>query len=91
MYRIYLTNNVRIILNENSKNKFKQDFATSFDEFKSIQTIYEEEKIVNYDFTNMDNDGIQKIIEALKNNLIGHNAFKKEFLKKLKNYQYYTN
>lgn len=86
MYRIYLTNNVRIILNENSKNRFKQDFATSFDEFKSIQTIYEGEKIINYDFTNIDDDGIQKIVDSLKNNLIGHNAFKKEFLRKLKNF-----
>ena len=86
MYRIYLTNNVRIILNENSKNRFKQDFATSFDEFKSIQTIYEGEKIINYDFTNIDDDGIKKIVDSLKNNLIGHNAFKKEFLRKLKNF-----
>lgn len=86
MYRIYLTNNVRIILNENSKNRFKQDFATSFDEFKSIQTIYKGEKIINYDFTNIDDDGIQKIVDSLKNNLIGHNAFKKEFLRKLKNF-----
>ena len=55
MHKIYLKENVHVILNENSKNRFSQDFATSFDEFKPIQTIYEERDLVNYEFINIDN------------------------------------
>ncbi len=86
MHKIYLTENVHIILNENSKNRFSQDFATSFDEFKPIQSVYEKQDIVNYDFINIDNDGLKRIKESLTNNLIGHNAFKKDFLNKLKDF-----
>ena len=79
MYQIYLTENVHIILNENSKNRFSQDFATSFDEFKPIQTIYEKkDDIVNYDFINIDNAGLKKIEKSLTDNLIGHDSFKKD-------------
>ena len=86
MHQIYLTENIHVILNENSKNRFRQDFATSFDEFKPIQTIYEEKDLVNYDFISIDNDGLKKIEKSLTDDLIGHNAFKKEFLKKLKDF-----
>lgn len=86
MHKIYLTENVHVILNENSKNRFSQDFATSFDGFKPIQTIYEKQDLVNYDFINIDNDGLKKIEESLTNDLIGHNAFKKDFLNKLKDF-----
>ncbi len=86
MHQIYLTENVYVILNENSKNRFSQDFATSFDEFKTIQTIYEERDLANYDFINIDNDGLKKIEESLTNDLIGHNVFKKDFLNKLKDF-----
>ena len=86
MHQIYLTENVHVILNENSKNRFSQDFATSFDEFKPIQTIYEERDLVNYDFINIDNDGLKKIENSLTDELIGHNAFKKDFINKLKNF-----
>ena len=86
MHQIYLTENVHVILNENSKNRFSQDFATSFDEFKPIQTIYEERDLVNYDFINVDNDGLKKIENSLTDELIGHNAFKKDFINKLKNF-----
>ena len=86
MHQIYSTENVYVILNENSKNRFSQDFATSFDEFKPIQTIYEERDLVNYDFINIDNDGLKKIENSLTDELIGHNAFKKDFINKLKNF-----
>ena len=86
MHQIYLTENVHVILNENSKNRFSQDFATSFDEFKPIQTIYEERDLVNYDFINIDNDGLKKIENSLTDELMGHNAFKKDFINKLKNF-----
>lgn len=86
MHQIYLTENIHVILNENSKNRFIQDFATSFDEFKPIQTIYEEKDLDNYDFISIDNDGLKKIEKSLTDDLIGHNAFKKEFLKKLKDF-----
>ena len=86
MHQIYLTENVYIILNENNKNRFSQDFATSFDEFKPIQTIYEENDFINYDFINIDNDGLKKIEKAITEDLIGHNAFKKDFLDKLKDF-----
>ena len=87
MYQIYLTENVHIILNENSKNRFSQDFATSFDEFKPIQTIYEKkDDIVNYDFINIDNAGLKKIEKSLTDNLIGHDSFKKDFINKLKDF-----
>ena len=86
MHKIYLKENVHVILNENSKNRFSQDFATSFDEFKPIQTIYEERDLVNYEFINIDNDGLKKIEKSLTNDLIGHNAFKKDFLNKLKDF-----
>lgn len=87
MYQIYLTENVHIILNENSKNRFSQDFATSFDEFKPIQTIYEKkDDIVNYDFINIDNTGLKKIEKSLTDNLIGHDSFKKDFINKLKDF-----
>ena len=84
--QIYLTENVYVILNENSKNRFSQDFATSFDEFKPIQTIYEKVDLVSNDFVNIDNDGLIKIEKSLTDDLIGHNAFKKEFLNKLKDF-----
>ena len=86
MHKIYLTENVHVILNENSKNRFSQDFATSFDEFEPIQNIYEKQDLVNYDFINIDNDGLKKIEESLTNDLIGHNAFKKDFLNRLKDF-----
>ncbi len=86
MHQIYLRENVHVILNENSKNRFSQDFATSFDEFKPIQTIYEERDLVNCDFINIDNDGLKKIEKSLMDDLIGHNAFKKDFLNKLKDF-----
>ena len=86
MHQIYSTENVYVILNENSKNRFSQDFATSFDEFKPIQTIYERRDLVNYDFINIDNDGLKKIENSLTDELIGHNAFKKDFINKLKNF-----
>ena len=86
MHQIYLTKNVHVMLNENSKNRFSQDFATSFDEFRPIQTIYEDRDLVNYDFINIDNDGLKKIEKTLADDLIGHNAFKKDFLNKLKDF-----
>ena len=86
LHQIYLTENVYVILNENSKNRFSQDFATSFDQFKPIQTIYEKQDSVNYDFININDEGIKKIEESLTNNLIGHNLFKKDFLNKLKDF-----
>lgn len=86
LHQIYLTENVHVILNENSKNRFSQDFATSFDQFKPIQTIYEKRDSVNYDFININDEGLKKIEESLTNNLIGHNLFKKDFLNKLKDF-----
>lgn len=86
LHQIYLTENVHVILNENSKNRFGQDFATSFDQFKPIQTIYEKHDSVNYDFININDEGFNKIEESLTNNLIGHNLFKKDFLNKLKDF-----
>lgn len=86
LHQIYLTKNVHVILNENSKNRFSQDFATSFDQFKPIQTIYEKRDSVNYDFININDEGLKKIEESLTNNLIGHNLFKKDFLNKLKDF-----
>ena len=86
MYQIYLTENVHIILNENSKNRFSQDFATSFDEFKPIQTIYEKKDLANYDFININNNGLKKIEKSLNDDLIGHDSFKKDFINKLKDF-----
>jgi len=86
LHQIYLTENVHVILNENSKNRFSQDFATSFDQFKPIQTLYEKQDSVNYDFININDEGLKKIEESLTNNLIGHNLFKKDFLNKLKDF-----
>lgn len=86
LHQIYVTENVHVILNENSKNRFSQDFATSFDQFKPIQTIYEKRDLVNYDFININDEGLKKIEESLTNNLIGHNLFKKDFLNKLKDF-----
>ena len=86
MYQIYSKENMNVILDENSKSRFGQDFATSFDEFKPIQTIYEDIDLVNYDFVNIDNDGLKKIEKSLTDDLIGHNAFKKDFLNKLRDF-----
>ncbi len=86
LHQIYLRENVHVILNENSKNRFSQDFATSFNQFKPIQTIYEKQDSVNYDFININDEGLKKIEESLNNNLIGHNLFKKDFLNKLKDF-----
>lgn len=86
MHQIYLTENVNVILNENSKNRFGQDFATSFDEFKPIQTIYEKKDLANYDFININNSGLKKIEKSLNDDLIGHDSFKKDFVNKLKDF-----
>ncbi len=86
MHQIYSKENVNVILEENSKNRFGQDFATSFDEFKPIQTIYGKKDFANYDFINIDNKGLKKIEESLKDDLIGHDAFKKDFVNKLKDF-----
>ena len=84
---VYGNDNCHIILNENLKNRFKQDFATSFDEMKPIQTIYtENSNINNFDFSNINNESLEKIKCTLNEKLIGHNAFKKEFLKRLNNF-----
>lgn len=86
MHQIYLKENVNVILNENSKNRFGQDFATSFDEFKPIQTIYEKKDLANYDFININNTGLKKIEKSLNDDLIGHDSFKKDFVNKLKDF-----
>lgn len=86
MSEIYQKENVYIILEENSKNRFRQDFATSFDEFKPIQTIYENENVVNYGFNDIDDCLLEIIRKSLNDSLIGHNLFKKDFMDKLKDF-----
>ena len=54
---------------------------------KPIQTIYtENSNINNFDFSNINNESLEKIKCTLNEKLIGHNAFKKEFLKRLNNF-----
>lgn len=86
MSEIYQKENVYIILEENSKNRFRQDFATSFDEFKPIQTIYGNQNVVSYGFNDIDDYLIEIIRKSLNDNLIGHNLFKKDFMDKLKDF-----
>ena len=82
----FTQNNVYIILDENSKSRFKQDFITSFDDFKTIQTIYENDKESGIDFASLDNEILKRLEKSLKNNLIGHSGFKDDFIEKIKNF-----
>lgn len=84
MHQVYLTENAYVILNENSKNKFGQDFAASFDKFEPIQSIYEKNDVINNDFINIDEERRENLKKTLTDDLIGHNEFKKDFLNKLK-------
>lgn len=84
MHQVYLTENVYVILDENSKNKFGQDFAASFDKFQPIQSIYEKNDVINNDFINIDEERWENLKKTLTDDLIGHNEFKKDFLNKLK-------
>lgn len=84
MHQVYLTENAYVILNENSKNKFGQDFAASFDKFEPIQSIYEKNDVINNDFINIDEERWENLKKTLTDDLIGHNEFKKDFLNKLK-------
>lgn len=86
LYEIYMKDNVHVILNENSKIRFRQDFATSFDDFKTIQTIYDTSNKKNWDFVNIQDEGLEILESSLNDNLIGHEGFKEQFLKKLKNF-----
>ena len=84
MHQVYLTENAYVILNENSKNKFGQDFAAFFDKFEPIQSIYEKNDVINNDFINIDEERWENLKKTLTDDLIGHNEFKKDFLNKLK-------
>ena len=46
----FAQDNIYILLDENSKSKFKEEFITSFDGFKTIQTIYGEGRKLQYRF-----------------------------------------
>lgn len=82
----FTQNNIYIILDENSKSRFKQDFITSFDDFKTIQTIYEDDKESSIDFASLDNAILKRLEKSLKNNLIGHSVFKENFIEKIRNF-----
>lgn len=82
----FTQNNIYIILDENSKSRFKQDFITSFDDFKTIQTIYEDDKESSIDFASLDNAILKRLEKSLKNNLIGHSGFKEDFIEKIRNF-----
>lgn len=82
----FTQNNIYIILDENSKSRFKQDFITSFDEFKNIQTIYRNDKKYGIDFISLNDVELKRIEESLEDGLIGHIRFKEEFIKAIKNF-----
>lgn len=78
--------NIYILLDENSKSKFKEEFITSFDEFKTIQTIYGEGRNYNIDFITMSNENLKELEKSLQKDLVGHDRFKEDFLEKIKNF-----
>lgn len=86
MSKAFTMDNAFIILDDNCKSRFKQDFATSFDEFKSIQAIYGKSVTDNFSFIDTNTDGLKKLEKALKDNLIGHEGFREDFLRELSNF-----
>lgn len=82
----FAQDNIYILLDENSKSKFKEEFITSFDEFRTLQTIYEEDTNYNIDFITMSNENFKKMEESLQKDLIGHDRFKEDILEKIKNF-----
>ena len=57
----FAQDNIYILLDENSKSKFKEEFITSFDGFKTIQTIYGEARNYNIDFITMSNENLKEL------------------------------
>ena len=82
----FAQDNIYILLDENSKSKFKEEFITSFDGFKTIQTIYGEGRNYNIDFITMSNENLKELGKSLQKDLIGHDRFKEDFLEKIKNF-----
>lgn len=82
----FAQDNIYILLDENSKSKFKEEFITSFDGFKTIQTIYGEARNYNIDFITMSNENLKELGKSLQKDLIGHDRFKEDFLEKIKNF-----
>ena len=82
----FAQDNIYILLDENSKSKFKEEFITSFDEFKTIQTIYGEDRNYNIDFITMSNENLKELGKSLQKDLVGHDRFKEDFLEKIKNF-----
>lgn len=77
--------NFRIIINFNLKNKFFEDFGMHIKEFRPINNIHISDDEFLGDFSTLSDIELNKISENL-NLLIGHEKFKDDFIKKLKNF-----
>lgn len=74
-----------LIINCNLSRGFYEDFGSYIDEVISIENIYNSEE-TNYNFSNLDENKIKLLEKNLKEKLYGHDEFKKEFVRQIKNY-----
>ena len=86
---IYMVNghsNWHIIMNFNMLTRFKNDFGQYFDIFTPIESIYKARNVSKIDFGNLTKNDIENIERGLRNRLYGHEQFKIDFIRQLKNY-----
>ena len=80
-----INSNYNFIINSNLIERFNGDFGYSIDEVRTIQSIYDSHE-ANFNFSNIDKKKIKLLENNLKEKLYGHDEFKKEFIRQIKNY-----
>lgn len=80
-----INSNYNFIINCNLSKRFYEDFVSYIDEVIPIENIYNSEE-TNCNFSNLDENKIKLLEKNLKEKLYGHDEFKKEFVRQIKNY-----
>lgn len=84
--KIKKQNNYYLLLNFNALTRFKSDFGQYIDDYIPIDRVYGHQDDTSVAFNNLTDEQISVLRKSLNDNLYGHNAFKEEFIKQIKNY-----
>lgn len=86
LYRASLKKNFHIMINSNFCNRFKEDYASSFNKFLPINNIYKDPEEFMGSFADITQKEIIKIKSVLNESLIGHEDFKVDFVNQIQNF-----
>lgn len=86
LYQISQKDNWHVLINYNLLTKFKTDFGQYIEKIIPINNIYKSENKIKFDFSNLNNEDIKMLESNLNNKLYGHNEFKKDLIRQIKNY-----